>query len=57
MFDFDISEMEEIMANGFVDVVCDHCGYGARVEPDCSDECPECGEGTLESPLVTHGLI
>lgn len=57
MFDFDISEMEEIMANGFADVQCDHCGYEARVEPDCSDECPECGEGTLESPLVTHCLI
>ena len=54
----DFEYFEQIMSEGAVDVDCTECGYGARVEPDCDDECPEPGcRGRLTSPLITAGLI
>lgn len=52
-----IEELERIMADGFAEVDCPSCGYGARIEPDADYPCPECKEGRLVSPLIEEGLI
>lgn len=55
--DYTIEELEEIMQDGTVDVICPVCGYDDTIESDGDCECPECGEGRLVSPLVELGLI
>ena len=57
MDDFGLELFEQINREGALDVDCTECGYGARIEPDCDCECPECKSGRLVSPLITAGLI
>ncbi len=56
--EYSISELEQIMNDGMVDVDCSAgCGHSATIEPDGDYECHECGKGRLVSPLILEGLI
>ena len=55
--EIDWAELEAIVFNGVAEAECGECGYFANVEPDADGPCPECGVGSLTSPLRKHGLI
>ena len=54
--------LEDLQAMLFESVLdstpCTSCGSTQRVEPDARGyTCHDCGEGTVESPLVSAGLV
>ena len=52
----ELEYFEQIMNQGFADVMCPGCSEEYRIEPDAEFDCNECGS-LVQSPLIKEGLI
>ena len=53
----ELYEMKRATFEGMTLGSCNVCGYEQEIEPDGNYQCPECGNGKLQSVLIKYGMI